>query len=146
MPPRVRHMARMQMKLQLTFIRLVNLLPNGPNDGGLIVCKGAHKLSEQFHQEMAWEEKIPAWTPEWYGFTDRGMQWLKDHGCEWTKVCAEPGDLLLWDSRTPHYNLSPTTSQPRFCIYTCYMPVKDASKEDLIRKKKAFEGETRSTT
>lgn len=68
------------------------------------------------------------------------MQWLSDHGCEWIKVCAEPGDLLLWDSRTPHYNLSSTTSQPRFCVYTCYMPVADASKEDLIRKKKAFEG------
>lgn len=131
--------------VSLTTCRLVNLLPNGSNDGGLIVCKGAHKLSEQFHEEMAWEDKIPAWTPEWYGFTDRGMQWLEDHGCEWIKVCAEPGDLLLWDSRTPHYNLSSITSQPRFCIYTCYMPVADASKEDLIRKKKAFEGESHPT-
>src|ERR1700761_3984210 len=74
---------------------LVNLLPNGPNDGGLIVCKGAHKLSEQFHREMAWEQRIPQWTPEWYGFTENGMKWLEDHGCEWIKVCADPGDLLL---------------------------------------------------
>lgn len=140
MPPRVSIATLKSLGTLLTSISLVNLLPNGPNDGGLIVCKGAHKLSEQFHEELANEEKIPAWTPEWYGFTDRGMQWLKDHGCEWIKVCAEPGDLLLWDSRTPHYNLSSTTSRPRFCVYTCYMPVADASKEDLIRKKKAFEG------
>jgi hypothetical protein len=33
---------------------LVNLLPNGPDDGGLIVCSGAHLLSERFHKEMAW--------------------------------------------------------------------------------------------
>ncbi|KAH8685360.1 hypothetical protein BGZ60DRAFT_476597 [Tricladium varicosporioides] len=118
---------------------LVNLLPNGPNDGGLIVCKGAHQLSEQFHHEMAQETRIPQWTNEWYGFTDAGMRWLADKGCEWVKVCAEPGDLLLWDSRTPHYNLSSTTKQPRFCIYTCYMPVADVTQEDLIRKKKAFE-------
>jgi hypothetical protein len=120
--------------------RLVNLLPNGPDDGGLIVCKGAYQLSEQFHREMAYETRIPQWTNEWYGFTDAGMKWLADKGCEWVKVCAEPGDLLLWDSRTPHYNLSSITKQPRFCIYTCYMPVADVSQEDLIRKKKAFEG------
>ncbi|RDW87851.1 hypothetical protein BP5796_03545 [Coleophoma crateriformis] len=124
---------------------LVNLLPNGPNDGGLIVCRGAYQLSEQFHREMADEERIPQWTNEWYGFTERGMKWLADHGCEWVKVCAEPGDLLLWDSRAPHYNLSSTTSQPRFCVYTCYMPVADVSQEELIRKKKAFEDRVGTT-
>lgn len=58
------------------------------------------------------------------------------------QVCAEPGDLLLWDSRTAHYNLSSTTDQPRFCVYTCYMPVADATQEDLRRKKDAFESES----
>jgi ectoine hydroxylase-related dioxygenase (phytanoyl-CoA dioxygenase family) len=124
---------------------LVNLLPNGPNDGGLIVCKGAHLLSEQFHEEMKHEERIPAWTPEWYGFTDAGMAWLKDHGCEWVKVEAEPGDLLLWDSRTPHYNVPQTGKQDRLAVYTCYMPVADASQEDLIRKKAAWDGKSLST-
>jgi hypothetical protein len=89
---------------------------------------------------MADEERIHQWTNEWYGFTDRGLKWLEDKGCDWIKVCAEPGDLLLWESRTPHYNLSSTTTQPRFCIYTCYMPVSDVSQDDLIKKKKAFEG------
>ncbi|KXH35356.1 hypothetical protein CSIM01_08931 [Colletotrichum simmondsii] len=125
---------------------LVNLLPNGDRDGGLIVCKGAHMLSEEFHEAFRGEEdKIWAWTKEWYGFTDKGMQWLKDRGCEWIKVNAEPGDLLLWDSRTPHYNLSPEGTSPRFCVYTCYMPVAEATQEDLVRKKGAFE-ELKSTT
>ncbi|KAL4968217.1 uncharacterized protein BDV14DRAFT_197000 [Aspergillus stella-maris] len=119
---------------------LVNLLPNGLNDGGLIVCRGGHLLSDAFHHDMKDEPRIPAWTPEWYGFTENGMKWLSDHGCEWVKVCAEPGDLLLWDSRTPHYNLSPKGETPRFAIYTCYMPVGDASQDDLERKKEAFEG------
>ncbi|KAJ5810714.1 uncharacterized protein N7503_002932 [Penicillium pulvis] len=118
---------------------LVNLLPNGPDDGGLIVCRGGHLLSERFHHDMADEARITAWTPEWYGFTERGMKWLEDHGCKWEKVCAEPGDLLLWDSRTPHYNLSPKDHQPRFAIYTCFMPVADATQGDLLRKKEAFE-------
>lgn len=119
---------------------LVNLLPNGPKDGGLIVAKGGHNLSKQFHDEIrGTEERIPAWTREWYGFTDKGMQWLKDHDCEWYKVEAEPGDLIVWDSRTPHYNVPVSSNQDRMAVYTCYMPVSEASQEDLLRKKKAFE-------
>lgn len=119
---------------------LVNILPNGDQDGGLIVCKGGHRLSQEFHEHFRNEpNRIWAWTKEWYGFTEQGMAWLQDRGCEWTKINAEPGDLLLWDSRTPHYNLSPTGTQPRFCTYTCYMPVADASQEDLLRKKAAYE-------
>lgn len=30
--------------------------------------------------------------------TPEQIQWLIDHGCEHIKICAEPGDLLLWDS------------------------------------------------
>ncbi|KAI1343289.1 hypothetical protein F5Y15DRAFT_405803 [Xylariaceae sp. FL0016] len=119
---------------------LVNLLPNGPDDGGLIACKGAHLLSEEFHDHFRGEpDKIWAWTKEWYGFTESGMSWLKEKNCEWVKVCAEPGDLILWDSRTPHYNLSPTGDRARFATYTCYMPAAEASQEDLIRKKQAFD-------
>ena len=124
---------------------LVNLLPCGENDGGLIACKGAHLLSEQFHEDMKEEELIPAWTPEWYGFTENGMKWLADHGCEWIKVCAEPGDLILWDSRAPHYNVPPTEMRDRMAVYTCFMPVADATQEDLERKKDAFERKVGTT-
>lgn len=118
---------------------LVNLQPCGPDDGGLITCKGAHLLSEDFHRDMAAEEKIPAWTKEWYGFTAAGMAWLAEHNCPWVKICAEPGDLILWDSRTPHYNVPSTSKQDRMAVYTCYMPVADASQDDLRKKKEAFE-------
>jgi hypothetical protein len=120
---------------------LVNLLPNGPEDGGLIVCKGAHLLSEEFHKKFIDEPKVWAWTKEWYGFSEAGLKWLADKGCVWEKVCMEPGDLVVWDSRTPHYNVSPseTSTQPRFAVYTCYMPVADLSQEELQKKKKAFE-------
>ena len=70
---------------------LVNLLPNGPDDGGLIVCPGGHLLSDEFHADMKDEPRIPAWTPEWFGFTDNGMKWLEKKGCKWVKVCADPG-------------------------------------------------------
>ena len=53
---------------------LVNLLPNGPNDGGLIVCKGAHHLSEEFHEKFKDDpERIWAWTKEWYACTESSV-------------------------------------------------------------------------
>lgn len=57
----------------------------------------------------------------------------------------DPGDLVVWDSWTPHYNVTSSTSQPRFAAYTCHMPAADASQEDFIRKKKALK-ECKSTT
>jgi hypothetical protein len=68
------------------------------------------------------------------------MQWLEQRGFKWEKICAGPGDLIIWDSRLPHYNLSPTRETPRFCVYTCYMPVKDCTQEDLVKKREAFYG------
>ncbi|KAI0014541.1 phytanoyl-CoA dioxygenase [Xylariomycetidae sp. FL0641] len=124
---------------------LVNLQPNGPDDGGLIVCRGGHNLSAQFHRAMKDEPRIPAWTPEWYGFTAAGMRYLADAGLEWVKVCAEPGDLLVWDSRTPHYNVPTRTRQDRMAVYTCYMPVAAATQEDLLRKRAAYQSRLGTT-
>jgi hypothetical protein len=93
---------------------LVNLLPNGPDDGGLIVCPGGHLLSDEFHKDMADEPRIPAWTPEWFGFTENGMKWLEEKGLKWIKVCAEPGDLLLWYVHFPSFTFSAqVTNQPK---------------------------------
>ena len=41
---------------------LVNLLPNGPDDGGLIVCKEAQLVSEEFHEAFENElDRIWVW-------------------------------------------------------------------------------------
>jgi hypothetical protein len=80
-------------------------------------------------------------TKEWYGFTPAGLSWLAAQNLPWVKINLDPGDLVVWDSRTPHYNLSPSSSSstPRFAAYTCYMPVADVTQADLQRKKRAFE-------
>lgn len=35
------------------------------------------------------------------------------------KVCAEPGDFIVWDSRTLHCNTTPSNKNPRCCVYIC---------------------------
>jgi len=85
---------------------LVNLLPNGPKDGGLIVCKGAYHLSKEYHDHFRSEERIPAWTPEWYGFKETGMQWFKEKGFEWVKV--EVSKATYPSEKSPTNPLRPT--------------------------------------
>ncbi|KAK4051417.1 hypothetical protein OIV83_002901 [Microbotryomycetes sp. JL201] len=118
----------------------VNLTPSGDKDGGLKVLRGGHKVSEEYHQTFGEDpDPIFRWTNEVYMFKDEGLQWFKEKGLEWIKVNAGPGDLVLWDSRLPHYNVSPEGSSPRFVVYTCYMPASVATQEELLRKKEMFE-------
>lgn len=99
----------------------VNLAPNGDNDGGLMVLKGGHLVSEEYHKAFNDEEREFRWTNEvsvlsaWasgpapltsvspaqmYLFKDTGMKWLQDKGLEWVKVTAGPGDLVLCEFRS----------------------------------------------
>lgn len=73
----------------------VNLSPNGPEDGGLLVLKGGHKVSEEYHNVFRNEHREFRWTNEMYLFKETGLKWLADRGYEWVKVNAEPGDLVL---------------------------------------------------
>lgn len=91
---------------------ILNLATNGPKDGGLIVLKGSSALNEAFFKTHDTERKT--WGPaDWFGFTPEEVEWFKDRGCDAIKVCAEPGDLILWDSRTVHYNCLPESDAVR---------------------------------
>lgn len=78
---------------------IMNLLPNGPEDGGLMVLKGSSALYAQLFEAFDDVKPEAGWNViDRHDHTPEQIQWLIDHGCEWEKVCAEPGDLLLWDS------------------------------------------------
>ncbi|KAF2031074.1 hypothetical protein EK21DRAFT_111317 [Setomelanomma holmii] len=89
---------------------ILNLAPNGPDDGGLVVLKGSHKVNETFFKLHPETKGAGTWGSfDWHGFNEEEVDWFKDRGCEEIKVCAEPGDLILWDSRQIHYNKVPST-------------------------------------
>ncbi|ORY35326.1 hypothetical protein BCR39DRAFT_591866 [Naematelia encephala] len=117
---------------------LVNLNDCGPEDGGLMVLEGSNKLVEE-HFDIHGRESYKTWGPfDWYGFTEEQQQWFYDRGCKWTKVCAEPGDLILWDSRTMHYNVRPSGERDRVCTYICMAPASLLSDEDRIQRAECF--------
>ncbi|KAF2159296.1 hypothetical protein M409DRAFT_71081 [Zasmidium cellare ATCC 36951] len=124
---------------------ILNLAPNGPKDGGLVVLKKSSKLNELFFKTHTMKEGS-TWSPaDWYGFSQEDVEWFQAKGCEMVKVCADPGDLVLWDSRTVHYNVLPETDNTRAVMYICYSPARFASEEDLQEKATLFHERTGTT-
>lgn len=87
---------------------ILNLLPNGPDDGGLMVLDGSSQYYAELWQHFDHKKLANAggnWNERAYQNVDAEMcAWLEEKGCRWVKVCAQPGDLMLWDSvgpRTP---------------------------------------------
>ncbi|KAH8665715.1 hypothetical protein BGZ60DRAFT_378005 [Tricladium varicosporioides] len=126
---------------------IINLAENGSKDGGLVVMRGSHLLNDAFFKEHSTDKKeIWGKVPDdWHGFDDEEVKWFEDRDCEIVKVCAGPGDLVVWDSRTVHWNVLPEGGKVRAVIYACYTPAALASKEDLALKKEIFEKRERTT-
>ncbi|KAE8155176.1 hypothetical protein BDV25DRAFT_126097 [Aspergillus avenaceus] len=101
---------------------LLNFAPNGSKDGGLMLMKGSAKLFDEFFaQKRDQYDHEDAPPPEakfmdLFLFHERDVQWFKDHGCELIKVNMEPGDFVLWDSRTMHYACLPEGDQIRHAL------------------------------
>jgi ectoine hydroxylase-related dioxygenase (phytanoyl-CoA dioxygenase family) len=119
---------------------IINLSQAGPEDGGLLLLQGSSQLFDQFFEEHPPKPKAQD-APgqfDWFGFTLGDVAWFKAHGCKLIKVCAEPGDLIIWDSRTVHYAELPKSDTIRTIIYATYTPAALATPEDLKLKAKAF--------
>ncbi|KAJ5971233.1 uncharacterized protein N7479_001151 [Penicillium vulpinum] len=124
----------------------INFTPNGPEDGGLMVLKGTHKLTEKFFETFPEQANRESWGPEdWFSFEASEIDWFRERGCEPKKVCADPGDLIMWDSRTIHYSVPPQSEQMRALIYLCYTPARFATPENLEKKAVLFKNKQGST-
>ena len=118
---------------------IINLSTSGPEDGGLVVYPGSHLLNDEFFDTQT--EKGEWEMLDRYMFSQDQLGWFKDRGIHPKKVCAEVGDLILWDSRTVHYGAEPEPqgSTIRTAIYAAYTPARLASKETLEMKGEIFE-------
>ncbi|KZL63251.1 phytanoyl- dioxygenase [Colletotrichum incanum] len=118
---------------------IVNLSTAGPEDGGLTVYPGSHKITEPFFREHTDRAQ---WTrKDFFNYTPEQIAWFEGQGYREHKVIAEPGDLIIWDSRLIHYGAEPTAKSDtiRTITYVSYAPASFATKEALDAKKEAFE-------
>ena len=126
---------------------IANLAPNGPLDGGLVVLKGSHRLHQEHFDSIGGfrKEKDLGIGKNGYDFTLEDADWYRRRGCEEVKICANAGDLILWDSRTIHWNSSPVGEQTRFITYVCYCPREHMSEEMLSQKLEVFKARKGTT-
>lgn len=108
----------------------VNLVDNGPNDGGLIVLEGSHKAFDRYHERHPFEGFD--WAP-----VDMNDEEFKDLPA--IKVCAPAGHILLWDSKTVHCNTPPQSDNIRMVTYVSMQPRSLADKDLLEKRIKLYE-------
>jgi hypothetical protein len=136
---------------------LLNTGPCGPNDGGLIVVEGSAPLWNEYWASDAGKAKsakLGGTTSEQETsrrkessedrdltkFTENELEWFTQRGCTTRKLLLDPGDLVIWDSRTIHYNCAPSGSELRSAMYLCYGPADMATPENIERKVGCFYG------
>lgn len=121
---------------------IVQLSEAGPEDGGLVVMKGSAPLWQKFFAENPVSGPTPWRTAEhkdFHPFTEDDLGWYESQGCELVKVCAEPGDLILWDSRQVHWARFGDSDRIRTLVYATYTPAAWITPENREAKKKLFE-------
>ncbi|GAA5874066.1 hypothetical protein JCM3774_001597 [Rhodotorula dairenensis] len=126
---------------------LLAVTPSGPKDGGLVLLRGSHKLLPRFFAETGGVKADQSWgTLNYYTFTPEDVKWFeRQPDVEEVKVESEPGDLILWDSRTVHWNRAPTAEQIRVVVYVCYAPRSMASDAVLATRKRCWEDRLATT-
>ncbi|KAL6355871.1 hypothetical protein LRP88_09454 [Fusarium phalaenopsidis] len=119
---------------------LLNLSPAGPKDGGLLLMVGSSSLFEEFFRCSPARDggNVAAKFYDFYDFNEDEIKWFEEKGCRQIKVNAEPGDLILWDSRTIHHVALPESETIRTVLYTCFTPAALAKPEDVTYKAELF--------
>jgi hypothetical protein len=123
---------------------LLNFLPSGPKDGGLVVIPKTHNLFDNLFASR--DDLCDKRGSDFVKITKPGLVPEIWDNPEYypIKLCLDPGDFVLWDSRTAHCNhpASPLEKLPkvdirRLVCYVCMTPTSHASKSqsDLIAER-----------
>jgi hypothetical protein len=86
-----------------------------------MVLDGSFTLYNEFFDSHKYQAPEGGWNPvDFHSFSTEDLHWFYERGCTWKKILAEPGDLILWDSRTVHYGAHAEGDRPR--VATCESP------------------------
>ena len=109
---------------------VVNLLDNGPLDGGLLLVEKSKDIYDDYINAHP-SEGIE------YFHVDMTDPLLSDKRV--LKVCAPAGHMLLWDSRMFHSNTKPMSNKPRMCTYVSMQLRSLATPKQLTERIKLYE-------
>eukprot|EP00026_Physarum_polycephalum_P011280 Phypoly_transcript_11487.p1 GENE.Phypoly_transcript_11487~~Phypoly_transcript_11487.p1 ORF type:complete len:361 (+),score=62.25 Phypoly_transcript_11487:73-1155(+) len=115
---------------------LLNLMPNGPDDGGLVVIpKSVHAFEKIFKSH---KNLCDYYGPDYAELNGNHIKELWESDLQPVKICLDQGDFACWDSRTVHCN-HPAQVLPlkegaylrRLVAYICMTPTSSVTKKVL---------------
>eukprot|EP01089_Gocevia_fonbrunei_P007048 TRINITY_DN1806_c0_g3_i1.p1 TRINITY_DN1806_c0_g3~~TRINITY_DN1806_c0_g3_i1.p1 ORF type:complete len:340 (-),score=75.15 TRINITY_DN1806_c0_g3_i1:56-1075(-) len=134
---------------------LVNFYDAGEEDGGLVVVPDTTKIFNEIcdnrPQFKDYSDFLPLATND-----EKGIWKNEAKDCTPVKICAKPGDMILWDSRTVHCNAPATSARTlptdgtvlsprRVVCYVCMTPKSRASSEVIAYRRQCYvDGHTTS--
>jgi len=133
----------------------LNFYASGETDGGLVVVPKSHTVFNKiFENRPKWKDRgdfVPL-----YGERSVWDSEVKAAKLSAIKVCAQPGDFVLWDSRVIHCNAPATTTRPlpsdgtileprRIVAYVCMTPKSRVKHRVISERIEAYkQGQTTS--
>ena len=113
------------------------------DDWTLHVLEGSHLHFEEFYQTNS-RASMKSELNKYYSFLDEDVKYMENKGCKLTRVSVPKGGMVLWDSRLVHANASPIKGRKnpgrwRYCVFVSMTPAIWATKEDMERKKEAYD-------
>ncbi|EGG23970.1 hypothetical protein DFA_06108 [Cavenderia fasciculata] len=111
----------------------LNLMDCQDTDGGLVVYDKSHLVHDKFFTESGIDSH-----GDWYKFDEQPETLPIFKNCKMVKVNCNVGDVVLWDSRTIHYAVHPTSRSCRMVVYVSYQPASLISEADLRKKQQCF--------
>jgi len=110
---------------------VLNMVENGPNDGGLVLVENSHLYFEEYMQ------RFPT---TGYSWKPANAEWFIEKGLRVVKVCAGPGELMVFDGRVFHCNVaSKIHSNYRLCNYVSMIPRTRCTDKELEKAIKIYE-------
>eukprot|EP00026_Physarum_polycephalum_P011314 Phypoly_transcript_11528.p1 GENE.Phypoly_transcript_11528~~Phypoly_transcript_11528.p1 ORF type:complete len:304 (+),score=39.32 Phypoly_transcript_11528:238-1149(+) len=133
---------------------LLNILPSGEKDGGLCLVPKTHILFNKMFSERT-DICQSSVMMDFVKLTRPGFfpEIWNDPQYQPIKLCLDPGDFALWDSRTAHcnhpascLNITPEAKLRRLVAYVCMTPIwKVVNQKVLESRVKGFKnGKTTS--
>lgn len=119
-----------EMRDYLCYQGVVNFLPNGDDDGGLLIVKSSHQIYDNY---------LEAHPTSGYGWYTIQMGDPLLASLPIYKINLQPGEICLWNSKTFHCNMQPLSDNLRMAAYVSMIPRSTATSEDLEKRIKAFE-------
>jgi len=126
----------------------LNFYPSGPEDGGLVVVPKFHTIFNKIFKDRPFLKK----RDDFIVLANDHQLWHKDlpqAGLAPIKICCEPGDFVLWDSRTLHSNSPATVPRPfpqsgllsprRIVTYICMTPQSRLTPEVRVKRILCYE-------